>query len=603
MSCRRIAGALLGLVTLLLLQKTLLAQPEKLFPVIFPEARVMQLRAPAELPRIPLPQTERPWTVSAPPSGDQPHMLSLDEMIRTGLTNFEVVRVLAGSTAPATGRTVYDVAISQAAIDRQQSVLDPDVTVNNQFFQQDTPTIPAPPGVLGSQADGYNLNVGVRKPTITGGTLDLGLQSSPMARPGISQTPTSVDLGFTQPLLQGGGRYVTLAPIVLARIETERSFFQFKDGVEEFVRGIVEGYWRLVLARTNAWVRQQQVEQLEEAYNQARAQLQVGRADLELVSQTRVALSNFRATLIGAEAEVLDREAALRNIVGFPVYDPNRLVPTSPPSKSPFAIEWNSLVALAAEQRADIIELKLILEADQQQLLLAENQAFPRVDAQGLYRWNGLDGEVPAGGFASRPGQFTDWTLSVNFSVPLGLRAARASLRSRELTISRDRANLDAAVLDMTYVLASSLRNLDLFYEQYLVFQETREAARINLEVQVAAFRNGQVIFLNVLQAIADWGNTISSEAQLLLQYNIELANLERRTGTILQTHGIRFYEEQFGSIGPLGRWHSPRFYPDSVGPTLNGDIYESGDVPAEESFDLTVPELRRRGERLPPPQ
>ncbi|MEZ6078085.1 MAG: hypothetical protein R3C56_21160 [Pirellulaceae bacterium] len=60
-----------------------------------------------------------------------------------------------------------------------------------------------------------------------------------------------------------------------------------------------------------------------------------------------------------------------------------------------------------------------------------------------------------------------------------------------------------------------------------------------NLEVQLAQYNHGLVQFIVVLQAIVDWGNSVSSEAQALSQYNTELARLEFQTGTILQSHGI----------------------------------------------------------------
>ena len=113
------------------------------------------------------------------------------------------------------------------------------------------------------------------------------------------------------------------------------------------------------------------------------------------------------------------------------------------------------------------------------------------------------------------------------------------------------------------------------------------------MDQQLAEFRAGRVIFLIVLQAIADWGNAVSSEAQAVLLYNIELANLERQTGTILESHGVAFYEERFGSLGPMGRHHPPRCYPWSTPPVPNDDRYPSGEQPAEEYFELDSPAVR----------
>src|SRR5262249_12374147 len=150
------------------------------------------------------------------------------------------------------------------------------------------------------------------------------------------------------------------------------------------------------------------------------------------------------------------------------------------------------------------------------------------------------------------------------------------------------------------HILAGNTRNLSQYYEQYLAFKEAREAARINLERQLADNNVGRAIFLNVLQAIQDWGNSVSAEANAICQYNTELANLERQTGTILETHGVRFVEERYGSIGPLGRAALPVPYPERLPPTANVPLYPKSDKPSETSFDLHNPASRRRPSQPP---
>jgi outer membrane protein TolC len=360
---------------------------------------------------------------------------------------------------------------------------------------------------------------------------------------------------------------------------------------------VIEAYWALVFSRTDLWAREQQVAQLAFANERAKAELEAGISSLGVVAQTQVAYENFRANLIAAQAAVLQREAAFRNILGLPPYEPERLIPVSPLVDDKLEIDWERIVGLAEVQRPDIIELKLILEADQQRLLLSRNQALPRLDGVALYRWNGVEGELPGGGtIASRPGQFTDWNLGVNFSVPLGLRAGRAGLRQQELIIRRDQANLEQGLHQVIHLLAGNLRNLEQFYEQYKRFQDVRKAAKLNLDQQLATEGVGNVQFIVVLQAIVDWGNSVSNEAQALIQYNTELARLERETGTILEAHGIAFYEERFGSIGPLGRLATPQCYPFATPPTDSTiDPYGATDEPSEEFFDLTVPQTTGR--------
>ncbi len=108
----------------------------------------------------------------------------------------------------------------------------------------------------------------INKSNLLGGDFNVGVQATPTSQnpSGVLNplTRSSTFVGYTQPLLQGAGAEFNLAPIVIASINTERSYFAFKDAVQEHLRGIIEAYWSLVAARTDLWARQQQVDQLTE---------------------------------------------------------------------------------------------------------------------------------------------------------------------------------------------------------------------------------------------------------------------------------------------------------------------------------------------------
>lgn len=586
---------------------------QRLFPTVMPEARTIRVRDPATLTPYRMPQIPSPSTVLRSDPATEPREMSLDEAIRVALVNEGVVRVLAGTTAVASGQTIYSTAIQNTAIDDANARFDPNVSVTNSWNRVENPIAafdPLNPGrsLIGTtQNDNYNLNVNVDKRNATGGVLNFGVNTNPTRlHPNLfpldPSNRSATSLSYTQPLLKGGGIGPNMALIVVARLDTERSYFQFKDSVQQQVRGVAEAYWALVFARTDVWARRRQVETAAEAVRRIEARVKVefdNRADL---AQARVSLATFRVQLVTAEANMLQREAALRNILGLPPSDMSQVVPTTPPNTDLLEPNWDALLELAAERRPDIIELKLILEADQQLIMQARNNALPQLDAVALYRWNGLSGIMQNGDpLASRGGQFTDWTLGVNFSVPLGLRQARAGLRRRELLLAQDRVNLEQGLFSASHDLATSVRSLARAYAQYQELKIARAAARVNLNAQVLRYRTGQAILINVLQAITDWGNAVSAEANALADYNTQLANLELQTGTILESHGITFSEEQYGSISPLGRLHKEAFYPSALRPNGNDDRYGAEDQPAEKSFNLELPpSWKDRSLRLP---
>ena len=89
--------------------------------IILPEQRTIDYRDPAQLPPAPIPDNVPPRTVSDPRPGTPEWQLSLDEAIRIALENAKVVRVLAGTTAVASGQTIYDAAITNTTIDQAQA--------------------------------------------------------------------------------------------------------------------------------------------------------------------------------------------------------------------------------------------------------------------------------------------------------------------------------------------------------------------------------------------------------------------------------------------------------------------------------------------------
>jgi outer membrane protein TolC len=580
------------------------SSPAGLVPLVVSEQRTLSIREPAEIPMAPLPKLPPPATVASPPSSAASKELSLDEALRIALSNSKAIRTLAGTDVVSSGRTIYDPAIANTTIDVAKSVFDPVITAQNAFSRTDMPpgifdpTDPTGAHILGNRVDNYALGLGMTKKLVTGATVGLNetlnVSRFPAGTAPLNpQSQSALALSVTQPLLQGAGISVNVAPILIARLQTERSFFQLKDSVQDLVRGVIQAYWSVVFARTDVWAKRQQVEQGAAAHARAEARKNAGFVSAAEVAQAKVALSNFRAALITAEAGLLQSEDTLRNILGWPPTEPERIVPVTPPTASRIDPKWDEILGLASEMRPDLIELNLILEADEQNLRVARNQALPKLDAAMSYQWNGLEGTAPSGDRVSTsPGQFANWSLGVNFSVPLGLRQGRANLRNAELVLISDKANLDQARHHALHVLAGNLRNLAQYYEQYKAYRETRTAARVNLEQQIAEYRFRGAIFLNVLQAITDWGNAVSSEAQALSQYNVELANLEQQTGTILESHGVRFMEERFASIGPLGRLAKHRFYPLSSPPGPNANRYPDSGGPPDKGLENERPLL-----------
>lgn len=548
-----------------------------------------------------------PVTVATDDAIQTERLMTLDEAIRLTLLHSEAIRVLAGVSAVSTGQTIYDTAIAVTPIDQAKAVFDPVFSANSSFRHTEFPGLNAlGSSIIRSQTAGNDSGVSLRDLNTLGGTVDLSFSNSlddPAVAGFLDRNLPSASLSYTQPLLAGLGREANTAPIVIARLQQEISYFQFKDSMQELVRGTIAAYWSLVQARTELWAREIQVDQSRNAFLRLEAQFRQGLANQSDVAQPKLAYANFRANLVTARANVLQREAALRNMMGLPPSDGVQIVPSTPPTRDQVQFRWNEINDTAQSLRPDLVEMNLILMADRKRLVQSRNLAHPQLDAVALQRWDGLSGQVINGNqLSSGLGDNSSWTMGVNFSVPLSLRKSRAQVRNHELLIMKNRALIQQNLHLIEHQLATSVRNIDQNFLQYEAFRDARQAAKENLEVRVQRLFTGNENFLNFLQGVTDWGNAVASEAQALTSYNTGLADLERQTGTILETHGIRFVEEQFASIGTHGRWCQDECYPRDLKPRENSQRYEDSGKASEEAFDLqNFP--RRRDDRLRLPE
>src|SRR5439155_12339035 len=355
-------------------------QPAKFAPaqypyrIIYPGQRQVEYRDPAQFPAVPFPPTDQPPTVSNPPAGDTRYF-PLDDAIRTSLGNGRVIRVLAGGvTVVASGRTIYDTAVTNTTIDQALGRFDPFLTFNNNWDHIELPQAiflnPNNPfagaAIATAPQDRYRMNFAVTKNNPLGGQWQLAVNATEQRFPESilplnPQTTSNAALSYTQPILQGFGRPANLAPVVLARINTELSFFLLKDAVQQNVHDVIAGYWNLVAARTVAWARRRQVEQADGAWRRADALLRAASESGANAAQARSSLAQFRAQLIAADADVLQREGALRNLLGLPPWDQAQIIPTTEPTLERLKPDWPELVDLATVRRPDLIELKLII--------------------------------------------------------------------------------------------------------------------------------------------------------------------------------------------------------------------------------------------------
>ena len=196
----------------------------------------------------------------------------LDDAIRIALERPNVVRVLTGTTATASGQTIYDAAITDTTIDQRKARFDPVLKHDNLWSLNNTPfalpdfTNPFQTVLSSTPTTAYLSTLGVTKTNVLGGELGLTWIENPTRFAGSSsrltpcfptsfplnpQNTNSLELRYTQPLLQGAelpGQH--RRPIVMATGSTPRCrSFHTRTACRNWSAASIEAYWNLVQAR------------------------------------------------------------------------------------------------------------------------------------------------------------------------------------------------------------------------------------------------------------------------------------------------------------------------------------------------------------------
>ena len=398
------------------------------------QAQFLSPSVPTGLPKISKPRTTND------PEAREIWQLTLQDSIRIGLDNSEVVRVISlgaqgipiggfeptplntgagGGIASALGSgtlsTIYDPAIQETQIATALSNFDTNFTTSLLWGHSVAPfnnAISAGTFIAGPRfpvvfnQDTFQLQTGIQKRTATGALLGVThninyLYSNSPTNVTPSAYTTNLQLSLTQPLLgsaplAGGaagppvGLEANRAPIIVARLNADAAVWRFKAEVMAEVRSIEQQYWSLAQQHVQLWSSEKAVELAEEILKREQSELEVGRGTVADVAEALQRLEQFQLDLVTKTSDVITTERQLRNLLGLPPADDRRIVPVTAPTEARLEPDWDASLAQMLTFQPDIVQQQLLVRVAELQLLIARNQLLPQLNLNALYQFNGL---------------------------------------------------------------------------------------------------------------------------------------------------------------------------------------------------------------------
>lgn len=523
------------------------------------------------------------------PIADRP--VTLSEMIQLSLTHSDVMRVISGNTVAVAPVTSYDQEARAAQRDLAYTIFDPNLTLGYLGSQiNEPPSSFFGPGIpQQTRRDEGDFTAALSKLWGTGATTTVSY-APPL---GYLFVPGSTSSGFNpiystamvfearQPLLRGGGIAVNQIPIRVAQLRQEQSVWEFQEAMLAQVRSIKEAYWDLQAAYTALQAANAMVSLAEEIVRieEARLSTEMGiRAD---VARAQSQLANFQQERIRFELAAVNREFRLWNLVGCDPGEAERLVPVDLPQQTPQSLNAQLAIETAVVHRPDLVQRRLSLRIREWEFRLAENGLQPKLDLLALYRANGVgQGLDDALAQASQFG-YTDWTLGITLSMPLGNRGPKATIRTAEWQLARERALLRENVRNVSYEFAELARTIQAAWNEYQQAQRRVEVSQTWLQTARVRFTtpppsvqtaDGFLLLLYDYQAaLRGQMDAVVESSRLLAQYNGLLARWDEGQGTLLSKWNLQVDKDP---VQLVNRHQVPVYLPlpaNAPLPTANG--------------------------------
>jgi len=534
----------------------------------------------------------RPFSLENP-DPSQIWELSLEEATRIALTNSKVIRQLPSPgfsstllSSPDAVPTIYDPALMEAnprfGVAAALAAFDAQFSASASWEKNDTPQNIAGsftqfrPTVL--QQDLGSFQARLAKQAATGGVWSLTHNVSYEAnnvpvfngitgsRLFASDYNVDLEAEFRQPLLQGNGvQFNRIAGpgtipgfyngVMIARVNTDISLTDFESQVRNLVNEVERGYWDLYLAYRNLHALTEGRARSLDTWRKVRSELEGGISGAQNEAQARHQYFEFKGQVENAQSAVFTAEAGLRFVLGLASTDGRLIRPLDEPTTAEVHFDWQDVHCEAFVRSVELRRQKWQIKRRELELIASKNYILPRLDAIGRYRYRGMgdhliDPSRPGGGQYDNAyqtmtgGDFQEWLLGLELSLPLGFRKEKAGIRHAQLSLARERAVYEDMELAVSNQLSEAKRDLEKNYT----------LAQTNFNKRLAALAE-----LRAWQAIEAAGRSTSRDKEIdrlldaqrrmalaeidyyrtLVDYSKAIAQVHFRKGSLLEYSGV----------------------------------------------------------------
>lgn len=402
--------------------------------------------------------------------------------------------------------------------------------------------------------ENFGTTVGANQVLPWGANYSVGWDTSRAKSNSVYDSPnpsllTNLTFNFTQPLLRNLKVDSARNQLIVSKMTREVSDIELRQTVLTTVRNVKYAYWDLKASFAALQVARQSLDLAREALRNNKSKVEIGTmAPIDIVEAEAEVARRSEAVIV-AEAAVKRNEDRLRTIIldsKAPDYWATHFDLTEQPAFEAKAVDVGQAVKTALEKRTDLLQSRKNIDIANTNIRYQRNQTLPDLNAQVGYGMSGQGGtklNFGAGfpppvigkideGFGTMMNRlfandFHNWSLSVQFSYPIGNGNAEAQLARSRLQLTQAQIQLENLELQVATSVRDVARNVETNQLRVASTQATRKLMERRMEAEQKKFAAGLSTNFLVFQSQRDLADAQYAELVALLDYNKSLVDLE----------------------------------------------------------------------------
>ena len=349
-------------------------------------------------------------------------------------------------------------------------------------------------------------------------------------------------LTLTQPLWRGFGREVNEAEIKAAMAAEEAAGILVQVRAMTVVAETASRYYDLVSAWQNKAVKTEGHHLAAKLLDRSRRLEESGKATTADVLKAEVALYQRQEEEIEAESIKIDRQNALLLLMADDVAAAERsILPTTGLTTDYHLPDRGNLVGNAVENRLDVVYYRKLLERAGHNLIRGKDAAKPQINLVATAGVNGLAGDGNGSYSESFGGQGPEFSIGLNFAMPLNGKMRRAEWDMAELELKKAETSLRKQKATVALEIDTALSRVRSLLQRVSTAAKAREMAARNMESEEKLLEEGRSDNFRVLEMQQEYADVCSRQIEAQAELNKSMVGLWLASGQIFEKFSIQF--------------------------------------------------------------